>query len=328
MLVMISRRACVNVAGLAVACTFGAWAQEPVPLVAPKSAVPIPRAPLASGAADVSKSTSLPDALGSTSATQRDTLRALGIPVDPAQLADQAVVRQVVLDMAREGYRRIRSDLRDYTCVFIKRERVYGKLLPYQYMIAKVRHARSTAGQQIPFSVYLKFLGPPEVEGREVLYVEGENDGKLIAKKGGLRFGYITTSIDPMSELALEDNRYPITEFGIENLVRRFVEHLESSVLDDCTVNIRVDARVDERPCIAIEVTNHRPESRTRFHSARVYIDTLLQIPIHYEAYDWPAEGQNEPRLLEQYTYRQVKLNVGLTDADFDRRNPEYGFRK
>ena len=36
----------------------------------------------------------------------------------------------------------------------------------------------------------------------------------------------------------------------------------------------------------------------------------------------------NTPRLLEEYTYRQLKLNVGLTDADFQRWNPAYGFRK
>lgn len=280
-------------------CTYGA-AQQP--------ALPVPTA-------------------GSSGSTS--TLRALGLSVDPAIVSDQQqLIRQAVLELAREGYRRIHSEVRDYTCVLVKRERVHGKLLPYQYMYAKVRHSRVMDGKQVPFSVYLKFLAPEDLQGREVLYVEGQNDGKIIAKKGGLRFSYITTQLDPTSDLALEDNRYPITEFGFENLVHRFIEHIENSVLDDCTVEIRVDARVDNKPCVAIEVVNHRPESHTRFHSARVYIDTTLRIPIHYEAYDWPSTPQGEPRLLEQYTYRDVKLNVGLTDLDFDRTNPNYGFRK
>ncbi|GIW96569.1 MAG: hypothetical protein KatS3mg110_4610 [Pirellulaceae bacterium] len=242
--------------------------------------------------------------------------------------ADAQALRLAVLEWARSGYQRIDSQIADYTCLLVKRERVHGKLLPYHYMFAKVRHGQQRDGQQVPFSVYLKFLAPDDLQGREVLYVEGQNDGKLIAKKGGLRFAYITTRIDPNSELALEDNRYPITEFGFKNLVRRFIEHLENSVLEDCTLEIRTGASVDGRPCIGIEVINHRPDSAVRFHSARVYIDTQLEIPIHYEAFDWPAAGQTEPRLLEQYTYRQIKLNVGLTDADFDPANPDYGFRK
>ncbi len=257
-----------------------------------------------------------------------------GLPADlvalltrGSDLSDSASLRQAILAWARSGYDRIEQQIADYTCLLVKRERVRGKLLPYQYMLAKVRHAQKSSGREMPFSVYLKFLAPGDLQGREVLYVEGQNDGKLIAKKGGLRFAYITTRLDPMSELALEDNRYPITEFGFKNLVRRFIEHLENPELEDCTLTIRTGARIDQRPCVGIEVLNRRPDSAIRFHSARVYIDTLLQIPIHYEAYDWPAAGQTEPRLLEQYTYRQVKLNVGLTDVDFDPSNPEYGFR-
>jgi hypothetical protein len=30
--------------------------------------------------------------------------------------------------------------------------------------------------------------------------------------------------------------------------------------------------------------------------------------------------------LVEEYTYANLKLNVNLTDADFDVRNPQYRF--
>ena len=36
----------------------------------------------------------------------------------------------------------------------------------------------------------------------------------------------------------------------------------------------------------------------------------------------WEADG----RLVEHYTYRDYRLNPGLTAKDFDTRNPEYGF--
>ena len=33
-------------------------------------------------------------------------------------------------------------------------------------------------------------------------------------------------------------------------------------------------------------------------------------------------------QLLEEYTYTNIKINVGLTDADFDTKNPNYKFTK
>ena len=38
--------------------------------------------------------------------------------------------------------------------------------------------------------------------------------------------------------------------------------------------------------------------------------------------YDWSGK----PQLLEEYTYLNLKLNNGFTDADFDVRNPNYQF--
>ncbi len=49
-------------------------------------------------------------------------------------------------------------------------------------------------------------------------------------------------------------------------------------------------------------------------------------MPIRYEQYDWSGVAGDRPELVEQYTYLDLKLNVGLTDADFDKRNPSYSF--
>ena len=56
-------------------------------------------------------------------------------------------------------------------------------------------------------------------------------------------------------------------------------------------------------------------------------MDNELQIPIHYEAYDWPEQQDGQAVLLEQYTYRDIKLNVGLDDTDFQHTNPKYRLR-
>ena len=63
------------------------------------------------------------------------------------------------------------------------------------------------------------------------------------------------------------------------------------------------------------------------FHRAEIFIDDALNIPLRYAAYHWPEKpGSKELPVLEEYTYLNVKLNVGLTDADFDSENPNYNF--
>jgi hypothetical protein len=68
------------------------------------------------------------------------------------------------------------------------------------------------------------------------------------------------------------------------------------------------------------------PRRNFLFNVARIYIDDQLEVPIRYEAYDWPAQAGGAPVLLEEYTYMNLQLNSGLTDADFNVHNPAYTF--
>jgi hypothetical protein len=181
----------------------------------------------------------------------------------------------------------------------------------------------------VPFSVYLKFLGPSEIAGREVLYVRGRHDGKMIVRNGGQRFGYITTAIDPAGELAMQRNRYPVTEIGLLNLIKRLIEVGNSDLQhDECEVKYYEDARVNDKKCTVMEITHPYPREYFSYHVARIFVDDELQLPIRYAAWEWPNEEGGRPQLLEEYTYLDLKLNVGLTDGDFDHRNVDYGFRK
>jgi hypothetical protein len=209
----------------------------------------------------------------------------------------------------------------------IRRERVNGKLRSLEFMSAKVRHRRTRNGEiAIPFGVYLKVLAPSNVRGREVLYVEGMNDGDMLVRNGGTRFAFITTKINPNSDTAMSDNRYPLTEFGFENLVKRLIEVVKEDIRfgADTEVEFFNNATIDDRSCTGVLVTHPTYDSRLRFHKASVFVDNELKVPVRYEAYDWPKEKGGEPVLLEQYTYRDIKLNVGYTDRDFDASNPKY----
>jgi hypothetical protein len=206
----------------------------------------------------------------------------------------------------------------DYVCTFSKRERIDGRLASKHVMLMKVRTH--------PRSIYLKFRQPSP--GREAIYVDGRNDGKVLAHEVGLkRLLAGTLSLDPTGSMAMEDNRHPITHAGIGSLLDT-VEARWSRDLDrpETLVAFRDGQFVGSRPCILIESTHplHRPE--LLFYRVRVYIDRELGLPVRFEAYDWPASPEAAPELMEEYTYTDVKLNVGLSDSDFDVSNTAYSF--
>ena len=62
------------------------------------------------------------------------------------------------------------------------------------------------------------------------------------------------------------------------------------------------------------------------FYQVQLYIDRELGLPIRFEAYDWPETANAPPELVEEYSYSDLKLNVGLGDIDFDVSNEDYAF--
>ncbi|MFM7846401.1 MAG: DUF1571 domain-containing protein [Planctomycetota bacterium] len=240
-----------------------------------------------------------------------------GHPLDPA------------LEIARQSLDHIHHDIADYSCTLVKRERIKGKLGESEYMFAKIRNRRVENGEvKVPLAVYMYFLKPDNLKGREVIYVEGENGGKLAAHEGGAKGGLLPTVwVKPDSMLAMAGNRYPITEVGIENLVARLIEKGERDrQRDECTVEFRKNAKINKRPCTVLRVVHPVERDYFDFHIAEIFIDDEHQIPVRYAAYLWPAGPGGEPQVLEEYTYLNMKINVGLKAIDFDHTNPDYNF--
>ncbi len=209
--------------------------------------------------------------------------------------------------------------MRDYSAVLVKREMVKGKLGEYQYIYVRVRHQ--------PFSVYLNFLGPASMKGREVIYIEGRNDGKILAHGTGIQAAFGTIALRPDSRLAMKDQRYPLPEIGMLNLVTRLVEAGQHDVKKgECEVKCFEGAEINKRSCTCIQVVHPVPRSDFLFHIARIFVDDELNLPVRYEAYSWPAEPGGKPVLMEEYTYLNIKINNRFDDMAFDVRNPDYNF--
>ena len=220
-------------------------------------------------------------------------------PLDPA------------LKMARACLNNIETNVKNYSATLVKRERVDGKLTEPESMLLKVRHE--------PFSVYAYFSSPDNLKGQEVAFVEGKNSGNMQAHGVGLQGLIGVVSLAPDGRVAMYGQRYPITEIGILNLTKRLIEAAEQGRQHgECEVTIRAGAQIDGRACTCIEVVHPTQRPYFNFCKALVYIDDEMNIPVSYEAYEWPDTPGGEPKLIEQYTYVDVELNNDFTDADFE----------
>jgi len=252
----------------------------------------------------------------------------LGGPAFGAPPTEHPLARVVAL--ADECLQRIDDEIFGYTCTLVKRERINGRLRSYEFAEMKLRHRRSQKGLvTVPFAVYMRFLKPAEMAGREVVLIEGRHHGQLIARRGGPRLPYMTMALDPRSDLAMRESRYPITDIGIRSMIDKLLEvGREDLDHDETELRYFEGAMVEGRRCTVMEVRHPVRRDHFRYHIARIFIDDDLLLPIRYASYDWPEEPDGDPRLVGEYTYLDLKLNVALTDRDFDYRNPAYGFRK
>lgn len=219
-------------------------------------------------------------------------------------------------------------NVRDCTFTMVKRERIDGRLGDFDHIYVKLRPPQVRGGRVVePMAVYLRYLGPEEVEGREVIYVEGRYDGKLIARNGGKRFAYVTRAVDPQSELAMRRTRYSITEIGLGSMMEELIAVARSDLEHgECRVDYFEGAKIDGRPATLIQVTHPQRREHFRYHVARVFIDDELRLPVRYASYGWPDEPGGRSPLIEEFTYLGLQFNVGLSDRDFDPRNEAYEF--
>ena len=155
---------------------------------------------------------------------------------------------QEVMEFAAESRNAVK-DVKDYTAVFTKTELVGNRQIK-QVMEMKFREK--------PFSVYFRYLGGQE-KGREVIYVAGANNGNLLVHETGIKAIAGTIPVRPNGREVMEENRYPITQVGISNLIEKAYDIWETEQKyaspDDVEVKFFPNAKLKEVSCEAVRVT-------------------------------------------------------------------------
>src|SRR5262245_38269149 len=148
--------------------------------------------------------------------------RPLAIATPPAPVVDRPGTTSLLSVPVEQGPPTIRDcialveesrsalrDVKDYTALFTKTERINGRLRK-QVMEMKLR--------EDPFSIYLLYDSKKE-RGRQAVYVQGKNANTLVVRDVGLRAALGTLHLGLQNPLVTCENRYPVTDLGIANLV-------------------------------------------------------------------------------------------------------------
>ena len=258
-----------------------------------------------------------------------DTPDAAPTQIDQSELPARAPTMGEVLDMARAARERMSRSLDDYTARFIKREvDTKGIAGEETEMLIKVQTRLRGDTEDAPLRVYMKFQRPDTVQGREVIWAEDANDGKMAVFENYFPLSLKTIWLDPNGYLAMQGQRYPISEIGLVRLVEKLIERGEKDRDNpDIEVTIDSDHVFDEVATELIQVTRKKPGGgKDDFSLAEIVIDPERQLILSYRSFGWPETADASAPLLESYQYHDLQINTGLTEADFDTSNPSYAF--
>jgi hypothetical protein len=189
----------------------------------------------------------------------------------------------------------------DYTALFLKRERINGKLLPLEKIELRF---------QEPFKVYMAWMEP--YEGREVVFVKGENDDKLLVDPGGL-LTFMRLSLEPTSDMATRDAHHSVLQAGLENTIRHIMrEYRRGMERNQVSMRLLGHAEVDGRPAYHLECLYPADQTAGYYaYRGELWIDKASYLPIRVEIYNWDND------LYEYYAYHRLQLNPGLDATAF-----------
>ena len=207
------------------------------------------------------------------------------------------------------------ANLKDATYVFHQTEVVKCKQQPAQEMEVKYRP---------PLDVYMSWRGN-EHKGQQVLFRKGKEKGKLLVDPGP----WIPSLwLDPKGNLATRGQRGNIHKMGfvaLADIFRSDATLIETAAggLDPTVTDLgKMAVHGQSAQCFRAEFPKDR-EPKLYASKVEVCFGVSSKLPISIKS--WTTEC-GALRLVEEYSYADLKTNVGLTDMDFDPKNPVYGF--
>lgn len=196
-----------------------------------------------------------------------------------------------------------RGRYRDYTCTFVKQERIGGRLKDAEQIDVKFLSE--------PFSVSMLWTENAPIADR-LIYVEDKYDGQMLLRPTGLLGNLVgTVTRDPTGKEVRRNTLRPVTLFGFVNALENLLDvYRQADQAGDLQTEFGGYAEVAGRKTVKL-VRYLPPKDDYPAHRTDVYIDLEYLVPICIEGRNWDDE------LSSRYVYKELRLNVGLTGEDF-----------
>lgn len=227
-------------------------------------------------------------------------------PAPPTLSNDALPERDPVAFLAKCLAEYNQRGVKSYKLLMQKQERVGG-------VLNKTEEIEVVFREQ-PHSVHMRWLKGERLASR-VLYVAGENNGKVLAKPAGVAGAFLSAvERDPEGPEAKQSGRYPLTTFGLKNTAARSLRTWKAAQ-DKGTfkfeyLGIKKVPEAGDRLCYAIKRYCDPPEDDGMVE-VTLYIDKELGLQLGSIAK--AAEG----KLLGEYFYRDIEFNPELKTDPF-----------
>lgn len=212
----------------------------------------------------------------------------------------ESISKDEVLKVAEITKQKIES-IAGYQFILVKRELVDGKDTGYQYLNVKVRTE--------PLSIYVKFLKPEKLAGREALYYNDE----LVVKRGGNRMSSMVLYITPDSPLAMDGNRYPITYINPKVLANELITKIEKELkFPETKLEIYRQAKIDGKSGTLYRMIHTEKKEGMECCVAEIIISKESELPIYFRVRNF------HNIILEEYAFRNMIINPVFSSNEFD----------
>jgi hypothetical protein len=212
------------------------------------------------------------------------------------------------LTLAKDAQAKLHA-MKGYRCLYLRDEFI-GNEMQENYIKLAIHHE--------PFSVSMVWIEPKLKKDRKAIYVAGKNDGNMIVKQL-----FIKKTLAPDESIKMKESRHTILEAGLKNMMDRFVTSWEaesklsetSCKYFDTQLDITTSGKKNSYDCRVVE-TDHPVTVKDKylFYRVKVFFNKADGLPVRMEGYDWPTTVYPEGRLVERYTYVDVKSEDVVPD--------------
>jgi hypothetical protein len=231
------------------------------------------------------------------------------VPLAPAAAAQEPLPVKDPLAFLEKGLERYRDKgIQGYTAILRKQERINGRLQPSEDIEVFFREQ--------PHSALLRWK-KGQRKAKSALYVEGQNDGKMLAQPAGVGGLFVkVVSRDPEGADAKESGRYTLKEFGIkkgtERVLKAWKAAKEKGTLQVEYLGVREVREAGNRLCYTLRRTCQKPEE-----------DDISQVTVYIDKETWLQVGTvlkqaDGVTLVGEYMFKDIQLNPKFKADQFD----------